>query len=90
MLDWDIAQQLGGAKAKQFAEGHPNVNAEAAYMAGYMDSAGEREALRAIVARYEQVPEVKKLIEDIPDKPEGEVFVNAAALYPVSKLGSFL
>lgn len=54
MINWDYVAHVAKEKAARFAKLHPNQTIEAAYNAGYMEDAAERESLRAINARLEK------------------------------------
>lgn len=87
-INWDIVQQLGMAKSDKFQADHPNFTVAAAYMAGYMECAAERESLRQINARLEKerlnAPVVVPAgaLPNLPPLPPGQVVV--------STLGSFM
>lgn len=49
-IDWDVVHEQGTKKALDYQFKHSNMSLADAYLAGYQESAGERESLRVMVA----------------------------------------
>jgi len=55
-INWDIVTEQAKRKSQEFAKTHANQTLEAAFYAGYMENAAERESLRVIKERLESKP----------------------------------
>lgn len=94
-INWDVVNEQCKRKSSDFAKAHPNFTVEAAYYAGYMECAGERESLRCIVNRMQAQKAAEPTVEAAPRKVEMSPIL--AAPYglpenqiPASLTGSFM
>jgi hypothetical protein len=88
-INWDIVTVQCQQKSADFAKAHPNFTVEAAYYAGYMECAAERESLRVINARLE-----KERLNTPPVVPATAVIATPPLVGTItpapSMLGSFM
>lgn len=79
-INWDIVQEMADKKAVKYAKDFPKAMPESAYLAGYMECAGERESLRVINE------ELRKRLKDTEQDVVAVAKMYAAAPLPVPNL----